>query len=252
MEADVKTPDNNGSRLPVPRHVAIIMDGNGRWASKRGLPRLDGHRAGTENIRRITIRAGEIGIEYLTFWAFSTDNWNRPVEEVHGILQILAETLPRERDELHREGARLHHIGSLEGLDPTLVEAIHDAIHLTRNNTRINLTLAFNYSGRDDILHAVRGIVSDGVPPNEITGDLFSRYLYTCDMPDPDLVIRTSGEVRISNFLLWQAAYAEWAFVPTLWPDFDEDTLQQTVEDYRNRERRFGGLVTSESPTTSE
>lgn len=240
-------PNHAESRLPVPRHVAIIMDGNGRWAKQRGLPRLKGHRAGTENIRRITTKAAELGIEYLTFWAFSTDNWNRPPEEVEGILHILAETLPREREELHKEGARLRHIGSNEGLDPNLIAAIQDAIQLTSHNDRINLTLAFNYSGRNDILQAVQHLLRDGVDPSAVDEQLFSDYLFTVDIPDPDLIIRTSGEMRTSNFFLWQAAYSEWAFVPTLWPDFTEAHLEMTVEEYRNRERRFGGLLTGES-----
>ena len=196
----------------IPRHVAIIMDGNGRWAKERNLPRLAGHRAGTENIRRITTRAAELGIQFLTLWAFSTENWNRPTDEVEGILQILAETLPVETEELHKQGARLRHIGTFDGLSESLVEGIQYAIDLTRDNTAITLTLAFNYGGRDEIIRAVRRIVAAEVDPATITSDTFGSYLYTDGIPDPDLIIRTSGELRLSNFLLWQSAFAELYF----------------------------------------
>jgi undecaprenyl diphosphate synthase len=218
------------------------MDGNGRWATKRGLPRISGHEAGTENIRRITIKAGEMGIRYLTLWAFSTENWRRPRDEVEGILRILAEAIARETDELHERGAQLRHIGSLDGLSPELRDAIHDSINLTRNNDFIVLTLAFNYGGRAELLQAIRRIVADGVDPNDINEDLVTRYLYTCDLPEPDLIIRTSGEYRTSNFLLWQSAYAEYYFTPVLWPDFGPDELVQAVNEYRHRDRRFGGI----------
>lgn len=235
----------NGSSEPgraVPRHVAIIMDGNGRWATKRGLPRISGHEAGTENIRRITIKAGEIGIRYLTLWAFSTENWRRPRDEVDGILRILAEAIARETDELHERGAQLRHIGSLDGLSPELRDAILDSIELTRNNDFIVLTLAFNYGGRAELLQAIRRIVADHVDPNDIDEALVNRYLYTCDIPEPDLIIRTSGEYRTSNFLLWQSAYAEYFFTPVLWPDFGPKELVQAVNEYRHRDRRFGGI----------
>ena len=227
---------------PVPDHVAIIMDGNGRWATSRGLPRLSGHEAGTENIRRITSAAGELGIKYLTLWAFSTENWRRPKDEVEGILRILSDAIDVETEELHQRGAQLRHIGSLDGLGPDLQRSIRNAIELTRNNDSIVLTLAFNYGGRAEIVRAVQRIVEDGVPSDQITDDLISSYMYTSDMPDPDLVIRTSGEFRTSNFLIWQAAYAEWHFTPILWPDFGADELRQAIEDYQHRERRFGGI----------
>lgn len=223
------------------------MDGNGRWAKQRNLPRLAGHEAGTENIRRITIRAAELGIGYLTLWAFSTENWSRPADEVAGILRILGETLPTETEELHKRGAKLQHIGTFEGLSEPLIEGIQHAIELTRDNTTITLTLAFNYGGRDEIVRAVRRIVADGVAPEDVTAELVSRYMYTADMPDPDLIIRTSGEMRISNFLLWQSAYAEYHFSPKFWPEFAPEDLDAAVADYQTRERRFGGLVTSES-----
>lgn len=235
----------------VPEHVAIIMDGNGRWAQARGLPRIKGHEAGTENIRRITARAGELGISYLTLWAFSTDNWSRPDEEVEGILRILAETIPRERDELHQRGARIRHIGKLQGLDPTLVEQIQDTIELTSENTGINLTLAFNYSGRAEILEATKRIMRSGLQPDELTPERYEEFLYTAGMPDPDLIIRTSGEQRISNFFLWQSAYAEWTFPQILWPDYSAQDLEQAVAEYEQRERRYGGLVSTPSRQSS-
>ncbi|MFO7272645.1 isoprenyl transferase [Sphaerobacter thermophilus] len=227
----------------VPRHVAIIMDGNGRWATRRGLPRIAGHEAGTENIRRVTTHAAELGIKYLTLWAFSTENWRRPKEEVEGILQILARSIERETAELHRNGAQLRHIGSLDGLDPDLQQAVREAIALTRNNDRIVLTLAFNYGGRAEIIQAIRRMIADGVRPEEVTEELVDRYLYTADLPEPDLIIRTSGEQRTSNFLLWQAAYAEYHFTPVLWPDFGPEDLERAVDDYCHRERRFGGIT---------
>ncbi len=198
---------HNTDHRDVPRHVAIIMDGNGRWAQKRGLPRIRGHEAGTENIRRITTRAGELGVEFLTLWAFSTDNWSRPEDEVEGILRILAETIPRERDELHSRGARIRHIGNLDGLHAELVAQIEETVRLTASNSGINLTLAFNYSGRSEILEATKRIIISGLKPEEVTPERYAEFLYTSGMPDPDLIIRTSGEKRMSNFFLWQAAY---------------------------------------------
>jgi undecaprenyl diphosphate synthase len=235
--------DESESRRPVPRHVALIMDGNGRWARERGLPRIAGHQAGTENIRRITTRAAELGIEYLTLWAFSTENWRRPKDEVDGILQVLANAIETETEELHRQGARLQHIGSLDGLSPALAQSVRDAIQLTRNNTRICLTLAFNYGGRAEIVSAIQRIAADGLKPSEITEETVNRYLYTAGMPDPDLIVRTSGEMRTSNFLIWQAAYSEYHFTPVFWPAFGPEDLDIAVADYLNRERRFGGLV---------
>jgi undecaprenyl diphosphate synthase len=226
----------------VPEHVAIIMDGNGRWAAARGLPRLSGHEAGTSNIRRITQAAGELGIHYLTLWAFSTENWNRPVEEVSGIVRILGETLDRELGELHRQGAQLRHIGSLDGLPPEMRNAILDAIELTRENDKLILTLAFDYGGRQELLTAIRRIVEDGIPPDEIDDALIARYLYTTFLPDPDLIIRTSGEYRLSNFLVWQSAYSELYFSPVLWPEFGPEDLKDAVRDFSRRERRFGNI----------
>jgi undecaprenyl diphosphate synthase len=242
-------PLDNPSRK-VPRHVAVIMDGNGRWASQRGLPRMAGHEAGTQNIRQITHHAAELGIEYLTLWAFSTENWRRPRDEVDGLLRILANAIETETSELHRQGARLQHIGSLEGLAPDLVHSIQSAIELTRNNTRIVLTLAFNYGGRSEIVHAVRAIVASGIHAEAITEDTISRSLYTRDMPDPDLIIRTSGEYRTSNFLIWQGAYSEYVFSPVFWPDFGPTDLDDAITEYMSRERRFGGVSASTPPST--
>lgn len=224
----------------VPQHVAIIMDGNGRWAASRGLPRLAGHEAGTANIRRITEAAGAMGIQYLTLWAFSSENWSRPAEEVSGIVRILGETLDRELAELHRQGAQLRHIGSLEGLPEEMQAAILNAIELTRNNDRLVLTLAFDYSGRQELISAVRRIVEDGIPPDQIDEETIDRYLFTSDLPDPDLIIRTSGEYRLSNFLVWQSAFAELYFSPVLWPEFGPEDLEDAVRDFSRRERRFG------------
>ena len=227
----------------VPRHVAIIMDGNGRWAQARGLPRTFGHDAGTENIRRIVRAAVELGIEYLTLWAFSTENWNRPADEVQTIISLLARSIERELDELDQEGARLRHIGSLEGLDPGLAEAVVGAIERTRENRQIVLTLAFNYGGRAEILHAVKRILEDRVDPTTLNEAIFAQYLHTHDLPDPDLIVRTAGEFRFSGYLPWQAVYAEYWSAPVLWPDFGEAELREAVTIYGRRVRKFGGLA---------
>ena len=226
----------------VPVHVGIIMDGNGRWATKRGLPRLAGHRAGTQNLRRIIRAAADAGIKHLTFFAFSTENWSRPEEEVSGLMSLLGEFIDTETPELHKEGARLLHIGHLEHLEPRLREKIENAIELTKNNTRIDVIFAISYGGRDEIVTAVRKIVAAGLPAEEITQQTLSDHMFTAGIPDPDLIIRTSGELRTSNFLTWQSVYSEWAFPEVLWPDFDEATLAEILEDFSQRERRFGGL----------
>ena len=226
----------------VPVHVGIIMDGNGRWAKQRGLPRLAGHRAGTKNLRRVIRAAANAGIKHLTFYAFSTENWSRPEEEVGGLMGLLGEFIETETPELHKEGARLLHIGHLEHLEPQLRQKIENAIELTKNNTRIDVILAFSYGGRDEIVTAVRKIVAAGIPAEEITQQTLSDNMFTAGIPDPDLIIRTSGELRTSNFLTWQSVYSEWAYPNVLWPDFDEAALNQVLEDYAKRDRRFGGL----------
>jgi undecaprenyl diphosphate synthase len=216
------------------------MDGNGRWALSRGLPRLAGHRAGVENLRRIITACVEFGIKYLTIYAFSTENWGRPPEEVQGLLFILDEVLQRELAELHKEGVQLRHMGRLEGLAPTTQKKVREAIELTKNNQRLTLNVAFNYGGRDEIVQAIRQMIADGVKPGEVTDELVSRYLYTAGQPDPDLIIRTAGELRISNFLLWQGAYAEYYAADVYWPDFDKREFRRALEHYASRERRFG------------
>jgi undecaprenyl diphosphate synthase len=239
----------------VPRHVAIIMDGNGRWAQARGLPRTFGHDAGTENIRRIVRAAVELGIEYLTLWAFSTENWNRPREEVQTIISLLARSIERELDELDQEGAQLHHIGSLDGLEEGLREAVISAVEQTRDNDRIVLTLAFNYGGRAEILHAVKRLLEDRVDPTTLDEAIFAQYLHTHDLPDPDLIVRTGGEFRFSGYLPWQAVYAEYWSTPVFWPDFGADELRQAAAVYARRERRFGGItpvVAAPAPPASQ
>jgi undecaprenyl diphosphate synthase len=224
----------------VPQHVGIIMDGNGRWARRRGLPRIAGHRAGVENLRRVLRAAVELGIRVLTIYAFSTENWGRPEAEVQGLLSILRRVLDREVPELHKEGVRLRHLGRLERMPPEVEQKVRDAIELTKDNDRLVLNVAFSYGGRAEIVDALRSIVADGVSPEEIDEALVSSYLYTAGQPDPDLIIRTSGEMRLSNFLIWQAAYAEFYTSPTLWPDFGKDELYAALKDFNQRERRFG------------
>jgi undecaprenyl diphosphate synthase len=226
----------------TPRHVAIIMDGNGRWAISRGLPRLAGHKAGTENLRRVIRATVEFGIQYLTIYAFSTENWGRPPEEVQGLLHILEDVIDRELAELHAEGVQLRHIGRLEGLDPKLQKKVFRAMELTKNNHRLILNIAWNYGGRDEIVQAIQRMMRDGVKPDEVTDELVHQYLYTAGVPDPDLIIRTSGELRISNFLIWQAAYSEWYITSTYWPDFDKEEYRRALETYSQRDRRYGGV----------
>jgi undecaprenyl diphosphate synthase len=225
-----------------PRHIAIIMDGNGRWARRRGLPRLAGHRAGTENIRRIVEACVEEGVEILTLYAFSTENWSRPAEEVQGLLSLLGEVIERETENLHRNGVQVRHIGRLAGLPEELQHKILQAVERTRDNRRLILNVAFNYGGRAEIVDAARRLMAAGVPPEEVTEERFSAALYTAGCPDPDLIIRTAGEMRLSNFLIWQAAYSEFYSTPTLWPDFDREELRRAIEAYGQRVRKFGGL----------
>ena len=234
--------ENTPNLEKVPQHVAIIMDGNGRWAKARGLPRLAGHRAGTENLRTIIRTGAKFGIKYLTLYAFSTENWSRPKAEISGLMHILADVIDRELQELHQEGARLLHIGHLEGLPENLKRKVRDAIELTKDNRRITIIIAFNYGGRDEIIHAIKNMIKDDVKPEDVDEALVSSYLFTRDVPDPDLVIRTSGELRTSNFLTWQTVYSEWYFPQVYWPDFNEDELRKALEDYAERDRRFGGL----------
>ena len=227
----------------IPRHVAIIMDGNGRWALSRGLPRVAGHKAGTENLRRIIRASVEFGVKYLTIYAFSTENWGRPAEEVQGLMGILQDVIDRELNELHQEGVQLRHIGRLERLDPRIQAKVLKAIDLTRDNDRLILNVAWNYGGRDEIVCAIQKMMREGVSPEEVTDELVSRHMFTAGVPDPDLVIRTSGELRISNFLIWQAAYSEWYITPTFWPDFDKEEYRRALETFAQRDRRYGGVT---------
>jgi len=237
-------PANEGSfnftNIDVPVHVAIIMDGNGRWAKKRGLPRQAGHRAGVENLRRVIDACVEFEIKILTIYAFSTENWGRPETEVRGLMRIFSRVLDQELNELHAQGVCLHHLGDLGGIDPKLQEKVIRAIDLTRDNDRLILNVAFNYGGRAEILHAVQQMLADGIIPKDLTEKLFSSYLFTAGLPDPDLVIRTSGELRVSNFLIWQAAYAEFYATPVYWPDFSREELYEALDAFSQRSRRFG------------
>jgi len=228
--------------LSVPRHVAIIMDGNGRWARARGLPRLAGHRAGTENLRPILEASVDLGIEILTIWAFSTENWRRPESEVRGLLGILRRMIRSELKELHKQGVRLCHLGRLDRLPPSLQKQVLQAIELTRENDRITLNVAFDYGGRSEIVQAVRRIVEAGIPADQVDEALLSSTMYTAGQPDPDLIIRTSGEMRTSGFMLWQSAYSEYYVTETLWPDFDREELRRALLAYGQRDRRFGGI----------
>jgi undecaprenyl diphosphate synthase len=231
------------AQLPVvPAHVAIIMDGNGRWAQQRGLPRLAGHRAGTENIRRIIQACVDYGVQVLTLYAFSTENWRRPDTEVRGLMTILAEVIDRETRELHKNNVRLRHIGELAALPSSLRDRVERAVHLTRENSRLTLNVAFNYGGRAEIVRAVQRILASEIDAGEVTEELIGAHLDTAGLPDPDLIIRTAGEMRLSNFLLWQAAYAEYWSTPIFWPDFGRDDLCQALSDFASRKRRFGSL----------
>jgi len=240
---------NLTSPLALPRHIAIIMDGNGRWAKARGLPRIAGHRQGAEAVRRTVRAAGELGIPYLTLFGFSSENWKRPLAEIDDLMGLLRHYLRGEIAELHRNGVRLRVIGDRERLAPDIVTLIANAEELTRENGGVNLTIALSYGGRAEIVAAVRALAakaaSGELQTDEIDEDLISRHLFTSDIPDPDLLIRTSGEQRISNFLLWQCAYSELVFTKTLWPDFGEADLVQAIADFGCRERRYGASVGS-------
>jgi len=225
-----------------PRHVAIIMDGNGRWAKKRGLPRLAGHNAGGKNIRPVVKIFADCGVRYLTLYMFSTENWNRPRVEVAGLLSLLAKKIDQETQAFHQENIRLVHLGRLDRLSQKLREKVQAAVELTKNNTGLTLCLAFDYGGRDEIVQAARRIVSAGIPRDNIDEPVFARYLYNPDIPDPDLVIRTGGDSRLSNFLLWQAAYSELYFTPVLWPDFGHKDVEEALSEYERRQRRFGKI----------
>jgi len=222
------------------------MDGNGRWARERGRSRIAGHRAGTENIRKVIERVADYGIRYLTLFAFSTENWNRPRYEVRGLMQLLNYYLRRETMNLHENGIKVVHLGDLSALNGGLQKRVGEAIELTKSNDRMTLALAWNYGGRAEIVEAVRRIATEGIPPEDIDESVVSDRLTTADLPDPDLIIRTAGEMRISNFLLWQAAYAELCFVPHYWPDFGPDHIDEALLTYSRRTRRFGAIPDDE------
>jgi undecaprenyl diphosphate synthase len=236
----------NPDPTPGPHHVAIIMDGNGRWAKARGLPRVAGHRRGADAVRRVVRGAGELGIPVLTLFAFSTENWTRPADEVNDLMGLLRHYLRNELEELHKNGARLRVIGNREGLAADIVRDIADAETMTRANSRIDVNICINYGARDEILQATRSlsrqVAAGELAVDDIDENRFERELLTAGVPDPDLLVRTSGEQRISNFLLWQCAYAELVFVDTLWPDFGKDHLEQAIAEFRRRERRYGGV----------
>ena len=228
--------------LQTPTHVAIIMDGNGRWAKRRGLPRLEGHRAGMNNISGIVQCLSEYGVKYATLYAFSTENWNRPLEEVAGLMALLEEAIHKETMALHEKDVRILHLGRTNRLSSRLRKAVADAQKLTRDNKAIALNVAFDYGGRAEILDAVKQILQDGIPPDQLDEAVFCRYLYTAGLPDPDLIIRTGSELRLSNFLLWQSAYSEYYTTSTLWPDLSDQDIAEAIEAYSHRKRRFGTL----------
>jgi undecaprenyl diphosphate synthase len=226
----------------VPVHIGIIMDGNGRWAQQHGRRRTYGHRAGVENIRRVLQASVHFGVQILTLYAFSTENWTRPRSEVNVLLSLLARALREEMPELHKNGVRLNHIGRLERIPERLRQGVFEAIELTKDNDRLLLNVAFNYGGRAEVVDAAKRIIEAGLSPEELTEEVFEHYLYTAGQPDPDLIVRTAGELRVSNFLLWQGAYAEYYAAPVYWPDFDEAELYKALVEYNRRQRRYGGL----------
>ena len=229
-----------------PAHIAIIMDGNGRWATARGLPRAAGHRAGVEALRKTVRAAGDLGIDWLTVYAFSSENWSRPKSEVSDLLGLLKLFIRRDLAEIHQAGVRVRMIGERDSLSPDIRALVDEAEALTADNRSMNLVIAFNYGGRDEIARAARTIAAAAaagtLKPAEITADSFSSFLDTSLIPDPDLIIRTSGEMRLSNFLLWQAAYSELVFMPCFWPDFGREQLTEAIDSFNRRERRFGGV----------
>jgi undecaprenyl diphosphate synthase len=234
-----------GADRPSVCHVAIIMDGNGRWAAERGLPRAEGHRQGVESVRRTVEACIELGITHLTLFSFSSENWTRPKQEINDLFGLLRRFIRRDLAELHKNGVKIRVIGTRAGLDADILRLIEDAVDFTKDNAALNLTIAFNYGARDEIARAARRISEDvasgAIAPTEVTPERFSAYLDTAGLPDPDLLIRTSGELRLSNFLLWQLAYAEFVFVDAYWPDFSREQLEAAIAEYQRRNRRFGG-----------
>jgi undecaprenyl diphosphate synthase len=238
-------PEWGDAERPVARHVAIIMDGNGRWAAERGLPRAEGHRQGVESVRRTVQAAIELGISHLTLFSFSSENWSRPKQEIHDLFGLLRRFVRRDLADLHKNGVKIRVIGARAGLEDDILRMLDDAVELTRDNTALNLTIAFNYGARDEIARAASRIAEDvksgAIAPSDVTPERFGEYLDTAGLPDPDLLIRTSGEVRLSNFLLWQLAYSEFVFVDVYWPDFSKEQFEAAIAEYQRRNRRFGG-----------
>jgi undecaprenyl diphosphate synthase len=242
-----ETSSRSSDEFGAPRHVAIIMDGNGRWAAARGLPRGEGHRRGVEALRRTVRAAGDLGISYLTIFSFSSENWSRPAKEVSDLMVLLRRFIRNDLADLHASNVLVRVIGEREDLDPEIAKLLQEAEDLTRHNTGLTLVIAFNYGGRQEIARAARGVAEEvaagRLAPQAVTPELLCRFFDAPDIPDPDLLIRTSGEQRLSNFLLWQAAYSELVFLPVHWPDFDRAALEKAIDEFRRRERRFGGLV---------
>ncbi len=230
---------------PAVRHVAIIMDGNGRWAAERGLPRAEGHRQGVESVRRTLEAAMELGVTHLTLFSFSSENWSRPKQEINDLFGLLRRFVRRDLADLHKNGVKIRVIGARTGLESDILRMLDEAAELTKDNTALNLTIAFNYGARDEIARAAQRIAEDvkagAMDASDVTPEKFSTYLDTAGLPDPDLLIRTSGELRLSNFLLWQLAYAEFVFVDVYWPDFSKDVFAAAIAEYQQRSRRFGG-----------
>ncbi|MDO8366412.1 MAG: isoprenyl transferase [Saprospiraceae bacterium] len=246
--SDLKSQINPGK---VPKHIAIIMDGNGRWAKQKGMPRVLGHRSGVKSVREVTEAAAQIGVKYLTLYAFSTENWNRPPAEVTALMSLLVETIKGEIRDLNKNGVRLMAIGDIEALPPSTLKTLREGIEKTKDNDRVTLVLALNYSAKWEILCATRRLAEQvkmgALQPFEISEAIFEHELSTHGIPDPELLIRTSGEARLSNFLLWQVAYTELYFTPVFWPDFDRKELFKAILSYQNRERRFG-MISEQLP----
>ena len=245
--SEAEVPPRAALTAEMPRHVAIIMDGNGRWAAARGLPRVEGHRRGVEALRRTIRAAGEIGIQVITIFSFSAENWSRPASEIGELMGLLRRFIRNDLAELHQSNVRVRIIGERTGLDADIGRMLVEAEELTRGNTGLTLVVAFNYGARQEIARAAQRIAekvaSGELKASEVDSDMLGKFLDAPDLPDPDLIIRTSGEMRLSNFLLWQSAYSELVFVPTFWPDFDRAALEAAIGEYQQRERRFGGLV---------
>ncbi len=242
MQVESPPPNPPAAGGNIPNHVAFIMDGNGRWAQKQGLPRIAGHEVGVQCIQGVLETLGPLGVKFVTLYAFSTENWGRPQDEVDGIMDVFSEAVANQTQALHEKNVRIVHVGRTENLHPDLRDAVAEAQRLTADNTGITLNVAFDYGGRAEILEAVRRIIKDGVNPDTIDEELFSQYLFTAHCPDPDLIFRTGGEQRISNFLLWQSAYSEMYHTPTLWPDLQSDELTEVLQSFGSRRRRYGAL----------